>query len=105
VVLCQLGIDDIAQYFLAKANILAVERVEKKDIEKVARATGANLITSVDDFDESDIGSAGLVEIRGKSEEKMIYITTAAIQEQYQYSSAAGLNTRWTAQNALLKMH
>jgi thermosome len=75
VVLCQLGIDDIAQYFLAKANILAVERVEKKDIEKVARATGANLITSVDDFDVSDIGSAGLVEIRGKSEDKMIYIT------------------------------
>ncbi|MDP3103815.1 MAG: thermosome subunit alpha [Candidatus Methanoperedens sp.] len=75
VVLCQLGIDDIAQYFFAKANIFAVERVEKKDIEKVARATGANLITSVDDFDKSDIGSAGLVEIRGKSEDKMIYIT------------------------------
>ncbi len=75
VVLCQLGIDEIAQYFLAKANILAVERVEKKDIEKMARATGANLITSVDDFDESDIGSAGLVEIRGTSEDKMIYIT------------------------------
>lgn len=41
----------------------------------MARATGANLITSVDDFDESDIGTAGLVEIRGKSEDKMIYIT------------------------------
>src|SRR4030067_1127121 len=75
VVLCQLGIEDIAQYFLAKANILAVERVEKKDIEKVARAVGANLITSVDDFDVSDIGSAGLVEIKGKSEDKMLYIT------------------------------
>ncbi len=75
VVLCQLGIEDIAQYFLAKANILAVERVEKKDMEKLARATGANLITSVDDFNESDIGSAGLVEIRGHGEEKMIYIT------------------------------
>lgn len=75
VVLCQLGIEDIAQYFLAKANILAVERVEKKDIEKVVRAVGGNLITSVDDFDESDIGSAGLVEIKGKSEDKMLYIT------------------------------
>jgi len=75
VVLCQLGIEDIAQYFLAKANILAVERVEKKDIEKVARAVGGNLITSVDDFDASDIGSAGLVEIKGKSEDKMLYIT------------------------------
>jgi len=75
VVLCQLGIDDIAQYFLAKANILAVERVEKKDIEKVARATGANLITSVDDFDKADIGTAGSVEIKGQGEDKAIYIT------------------------------
>jgi thermosome len=75
VVLCQLGIEDIAQYFLAKANILAVERVEKMDIEKVARAIGGNLITSLDDFDASDMGSAGLVEIKGKSEDKMLYIT------------------------------
>ncbi len=75
VVLCQLGIEDIAQHFLAKANILAVERVEKKDIEKVARAIGANLITSVDDFDASDMGSAGVVELRGHGEDKMLYIT------------------------------
>jgi archaeal chaperonin len=75
VVLCQLGIDDIGQHFLAKAGILAVERVEKKDIEKVAMAVGATLITSVDDFDASYIGSAGLVEIRGHGEDKMIYIT------------------------------
>ncbi len=75
VVLCQLGIEDIAQHYLAKANILAVERVEKKDIEKVARAIGANLITSVDDFDASDIGSAGLVEIKGHGEDKMLFIT------------------------------
>jgi len=75
VVLCQLGIEDIAQHFLVKANILAVERVEKKDMEKLARAIGANLITSVDDFTESDIGSAGLVEIRGHGENKMLYIT------------------------------
>ncbi|VVB93826.1 Thermosome subunit alpha [uncultured archaeon] len=75
VVLCQLGIDDIAQHFLAKANILAVQRVEKKDIEKVARAIGANLITSLDDFDASDLGSAGLVELKGHGEDKMLYIT------------------------------
>ncbi|MCZ7356739.1 MAG: thermosome subunit alpha [Candidatus Methanoperedens sp.] len=75
VVLCQLGIDDIAQHFLAKANILAVERVEKNDMEKIARAIGANLITSVDDFKTSDIGSAGLVEIRGNGEDKILYIT------------------------------
>ncbi len=75
VVLCQLGIEDVAQHFLAKANILAVERVEKKDIEKVARAIGATLITSVDDFSASDLGSAGLVELKGHGEEKMLFIT------------------------------
>ena len=75
VVLCQLGIEDIAQHYLAKANILAVERVEKKDMEKIGRAIGANLITSVDDFDAHDIGSAGLVELKGHGEDKMLYIT------------------------------
>lgn len=75
VVLCQLGIEDLAQYFLTKANILAIERVEKKDIEKVARAIGANLITSLDDFSAADMGNAGLVELRGHGEDKMLYIT------------------------------
>lgn len=74
VVLCQLGIEDLAQYYLAKANILAFERVEKKDIEKVAMSVGANLITSVDEFSEKDIGSAGLVEITGQGENKTLYI-------------------------------
>ncbi|HEY6586598.1 MAG TPA: thermosome subunit alpha [Candidatus Methanoperedens sp.] len=75
VVLCQLGIEELAQYFLAKANILAVEHIEKKDIDKVARAIGANLITSLDDFEASDIGQAGLVELKGHGEDKMLYIT------------------------------
>jgi thermosome len=75
VVLCQLGIEDIAQHFLAKAKILAVERVEKKDMDKVAKAVSANLITSVDDFDATDIGNAGLVELTGHGEDKMLFIT------------------------------
>ncbi len=75
VVLCQLGIEDIAQHFLAKEKILAIERVEKKDMDKVARAIGANLITSLDDFEASDIGNAGLVELRGHGEDKMLFIT------------------------------
>lgn len=75
VVLCQLGIEELAQHYLAKHNILAVEQIEKKDIEKIARAIGAKLITSVDDFSASDLGSAGRVEIRGYGENKMLYIT------------------------------
>ncbi|MCE8423030.1 MAG: TCP-1/cpn60 chaperonin family protein [Candidatus Methanoperedens sp.] len=74
IVLCQLGIEDLAQYYLAKANILAFERVEKKDIEKVAMAIGANLITSIDDFSSLDIGSAGIVEITGTGGNKTLYI-------------------------------
>jgi thermosome len=74
VVLCQLGIEELAQHFFAKANILAVERVERNDMDKLIRATGAKLITSVDDFSSSDIGTAGLVEITGHGDDKFLNI-------------------------------
>ena len=75
VVLCQLGIEDLAQHYFAKANILAVERVERNDMDKLVRATGANLITSVDDFSQSDFGTAGLVKITGHGDDKILSIT------------------------------
>lgn len=74
VVLCQLGIEDIAQHFLVKSGILAVERVEGNDMDKLVRATGANLITSVDDISPSDLGSAGLVEISGHGDDKFLKV-------------------------------
>ncbi len=74
VVICQKGIDEIAQHFLAKAGILAVRRVKRSDIEKVSRATGAKIITSLRDIRPEDLGSAKLVEERKVGEEKMVFI-------------------------------
>ena len=68
------GIDDIAQYYLAKAGILAVRRVKRSDIEKLVRATGAKLVTSVEDLSEADLGFAGLVEERRVGDEKMVFV-------------------------------
>jgi thermosome len=74
VVLCQKGIDDIAQHYLAKANVLAARRVKKSDVEKLARATGATIVTNVEDISADDLGYAGLVEERKIGEDRMIFV-------------------------------
>ncbi|RLF20436.1 MAG: thermosome subunit [Thermoprotei archaeon] len=74
VVFCQKGIDDVAQHYLAKAGILAARRVKKSDMEKLARATGARIITNVEDLTEKDLGYAELVEERKIADEKMIFV-------------------------------
>ncbi len=75
VVFCQKGIDDLAQYYLAKAGILAVRRVKKSDIEKIAKATGAKILTDLRDINPEDLGSAELVEERKIGDEKMVFVT------------------------------
>jgi len=74
VVFCQKGIDDMAQHFLSKKGIIAVRRVKKSDMDKLARATGARLVTSLDDLTAKDLGSAGTVEERSISGEKMVFV-------------------------------
>lgn len=74
VVICQKGIDDVAQHFLARRGILAVRRVKRSDIEKVARATGARIITRIEEIVEKDLGRAKLVEERRVGEDKMVFI-------------------------------
>ncbi|MEM0107160.1 MAG: thermosome subunit beta [Candidatus Micrarchaeaceae archaeon] len=74
VVFTEKGIDDVAQHFLAKAGIAAVRRVKKSDIEKLAKATGAHIATSLDDLSENDLGLAGLVEERKISGEQMVFV-------------------------------
>lgn len=74
VVFVQKGIDDLAQHFLAKAGIYSVRRVKKSDMEKLARATGGRIISSIHDLSEKDLGRAGLVEERKVSDEKMTFI-------------------------------
>ncbi len=74
VVFCQKGIDDVAQHFLAKRGIAAVRRVKKSDMEKLARATGAKIITSLDDISKGDLGYAGVVEEKKIGGEAMVFV-------------------------------
>ncbi len=74
VVFCQKGIDDLAQHYLAKEGIVASRRVKKSDMEKLAKATGANMVSNVDELSESDLGYAGLVEEQKLAGEEMTFI-------------------------------
>jgi thermosome len=74
VVFTQKGIDDVAQHYLAKEKILAARRIKKRDVENLARATGAKIVTSLDDLSASDLGFAGIVEERKISGEQMIFV-------------------------------
>jgi len=74
VVLCQKGIDDIAQHYLAKAGILAVRRVKESDMTKMARATGARIVNNLDDLTAKDTGSADLVEERKVETDKWVFV-------------------------------
>ena len=62
VVFCQKGIDDLVQHYLAKKKILAIRRVKKSDMELLARATGGNILTRIDDLTNSEVGKAGVIE-------------------------------------------
>ncbi len=73
-IFCQKGIDDLAQHYLAKAGILAVRRVKKSDMEKLARATGAKVASSLDDLPEGDLGSAGIVQEKKIAGEAMVFV-------------------------------
>jgi len=74
VVICQKGIDDIAQHYLAKANILTVRRVKESDMTKLSRATGASIVTNIEDLTAKDLGFADLVEERKVETDKWVFI-------------------------------
>jgi thermosome, various subunits, archaeal len=74
VVICQKGIDDVAQHFLAKRGIMAVRRVKRSDIEKLEKAVGAKIISSIRDASPEDLGYADLVEERKVGNDKMVFI-------------------------------
>jgi len=73
VVICQKGIDDVAQHYLAKKG-LAVRRVKRSDMEKLERSTKGRIVTNIDDLTESDLGYAESVEERKVGEDKMVFI-------------------------------
>jgi thermosome len=74
VLLCQKGLDDIAQHYLAKEGILAVRRVKESDMTKLTKATGATLVNNIDDLTSKDLGSADLVEERKVETDKWVFI-------------------------------
>ena len=74
VLLCQKGIDDMSQHYLAKSGILAVRRVKESDMAKLAKATGARIVTNLDDLFEKDLGSAQLVEERKIEEDRWVFV-------------------------------
>ena len=74
VVICEKGIDDMAQHFMAKKNVLAVRRAKDSDMQKLAKATGATVLTQLQDLKASDLGRANLVEERKVSDDKMTFV-------------------------------
>jgi len=75
VLICQKGIDDMAQHFLAKAGIYSVRRAKKSDMEKLAKATGAKIVGNLDALTNKDLGNAGNVEEKKIGDDKMTFIT------------------------------
>ncbi len=74
VLICQKGIDDIAQHYLAKQGILSVRRVKESDMTKLAKATGGRISSNIDDMTPKDLGSADLVEQRKVETDKWVFI-------------------------------
>jgi thermosome len=74
VVICQKGIDDMAQHYLAKAGILAVRRVKESDMYKLAKATNARVVTNIEELTANDLGYADLVEERKIETDKWVFI-------------------------------
>ncbi|MEO9307700.1 MAG: thermosome subunit beta [Nitrososphaera sp.] len=74
VLVCQKGIDDIAQHYLAKQGILAVRRVKESDMTKLSKATGGRISSNIDDMTAKDLGAAELVEQRKVETDKWVFI-------------------------------
>jgi thermosome len=74
VLVCQKGIDDVAQHYLAKAGVMSIRRAKKSTLEKLAKATGGQIATSLDEISAESLGDAGLVEEIKIAEDKLVYI-------------------------------
>ena len=74
VVLCQKGIDDIAQHYLAKSGIMAVRRIKESDMSKLSKATGSRMVTNIEELTANDLGSADLVEERKVETDKWVFV-------------------------------
>ena len=75
VIVCQKGIDDLAQHYMAKAGLFAVRRAKKSDMEALGKATGGRIVTNIDDLSDADLGHAAKVEERKIGESDMVFFT------------------------------
>ena len=75
VLICQKGIDDLAQHYLAKYGIMAIRRAKKSDIEALAKATGGRVVSNLEAISSDDLGFAGLVEVRKIGDDDMTFVT------------------------------
>ena len=75
VLICQKGIDDLAQHYLAKHGIMAIRRSKKSDMEALAKATGGRIVSNLDSISKDDIGFAGLVQVRKIGDDDMTFVT------------------------------
>ena len=75
VVICQKGIDDVAQHYMSKAGLFAIRRAKKSDMEALSTATGGRIVTNIDDLSSDDLGSASKVEERKIGESDMVFVT------------------------------
>jgi thermosome len=75
VIICQKGIDDLAQHHMAKSGIFAIRRAKKSDMEALSKATGGNIVTNVDDLSVNDLGVAAKVEEKKIGDSDMVFIT------------------------------
>ena len=75
VLICQKGIDDLAQHYLAKYGIMAIRRSKKSDMEALAKATGGRIVSNLDSISKDDIGFAGLVQVRKIGDDDMTFVT------------------------------
>ena len=74
VLICQKGVDDMAIHFLAKAGVYAVRRASESDMKKIAKATGAKIVTNLKELSKDDLGFAGTVEEKKVGDEEFTYI-------------------------------
>ena len=75
VVICQKGIDEVVQFYLAKEGIYGVRRIPKSDMQAIAKTTSGRIISKLDEIEEGDLGGAGLVEEKKENDDFMTYIT------------------------------
>ena len=75
VVICQKGIDDMAQHYMAKAGLFAIRRAKKSDMEALSKATGGRIVTNIDDLSSDDLGNASKVDERKIGESDMVFVT------------------------------